>query len=753
MDKLKYIKIENEDGSLSDNIPLGVDAENVDVTSADNSQNLADYISVNDGKINSINSQINDLQDSDTSLSNQIKSLSSGSPKGSYATVNALKSANPETGVYVVTENGHIYSWTKDAESAVDLGIYQATGVNTDTTLKIQGEPADSYATGKAIKNINNNINFDKLNLSNSLFYQVFENSQLTDFSRNGLNLTKNINELGELEIVLNGQLNGYFSHMMSSHIKNFTTLLKNMGVKNLVLEFKSNYVFVDFIPRLKIDTYVNSIQKNKYMYLNEKLFIDLTNTEFINSLVFYTDNTVSPQLNGAKINLSLKADLTNLIDFSLKNSFVEQLKPGSLENLSINGCCVLSSSTSAIIEKNTDAIYQRYTHKFTIKEIGLYNINIQSNGLVTIFNEDYSKYHSIDNTSILYMEPGTYYVGFYSSNFENNLKYSISITKNNNVLFFDDFENFKSNIWKKENRNGYNSTESQKYYPENIAVNNSNLIITAQKLNNIWKSGSIISGGGIEINNNILIEAKIKFDKLFNGMWPAFWLSGCRYTPLFPVDLWPEHGEIDIIEVYQHANNNFITSNVWKSNQQQLLNNYKNFQLDNNYHIFAVKITDNSIAFYIDGKLYNLINIDDTIADNYSPYTDNNNSLCLHFNFAIETQYDDNNDIEANMLVDWIKITAINNQKKSLGFDFNINTPITVGNYSNIIANIDKSAQLKQLKFFSLNENIAKIGWDTEQNIPDLSPCKIYGISKGNVQIMGIDSNNNIIVKNFTVT
>lgn len=34
MDKLKYVKIENEDGSLSDNIPLGVDAENVDVTSA-----------------------------------------------------------------------------------------------------------------------------------------------------------------------------------------------------------------------------------------------------------------------------------------------------------------------------------------------------------------------------------------------------------------------------------------------------------------------------------------------------------------------------------------------------------------------------------------------------------------------------------------------------------------------------------------------------------------------------------------------
>ena len=126
MDKLKYVKIENEDGSLSDNIPLGVDAENVDVTSAGGSQNLADYISVNDGKINSINSQIDDLQDNNTSLSNQIKSLSSGSPKGSYTTVSELKTANPDTGVYIIQEDGHIYSWIKDSSKAVDLGIYQA---------------------------------------------------------------------------------------------------------------------------------------------------------------------------------------------------------------------------------------------------------------------------------------------------------------------------------------------------------------------------------------------------------------------------------------------------------------------------------------------------------------------------------------------------------------------------------------------------------------------------------------------------
>ena len=30
MDKIKYVKIENEDGSLSDNIPIGAEAVNIE---------------------------------------------------------------------------------------------------------------------------------------------------------------------------------------------------------------------------------------------------------------------------------------------------------------------------------------------------------------------------------------------------------------------------------------------------------------------------------------------------------------------------------------------------------------------------------------------------------------------------------------------------------------------------------------------------------------------------------------------------
>ena len=77
----------------------------------------------------SVKANRTELETTKSNLQNQIDSLASGSPKGNYATVDALVTANPETGVYVVTENGHIYSWTKDAGSAIDLGVYQATEI------------------------------------------------------------------------------------------------------------------------------------------------------------------------------------------------------------------------------------------------------------------------------------------------------------------------------------------------------------------------------------------------------------------------------------------------------------------------------------------------------------------------------------------------------------------------------------------------------------------------------------------------
>ena len=65
-----------------------------------------------------------------------VNSLASGSPKGTYTDSAALKAANPDTGVYIATGNGHIYSWTKNQTGEpIDLGVYQSTGISENNPV------------------------------------------------------------------------------------------------------------------------------------------------------------------------------------------------------------------------------------------------------------------------------------------------------------------------------------------------------------------------------------------------------------------------------------------------------------------------------------------------------------------------------------------------------------------------------------------------------------------------------------------
>ena len=131
MDKLKYVKLENPDGSYSESIPLSVSAGHVDITSGTGASNLANYISINDANVSNLKIQTLNLDSKINNNTSAISSLASGSPKGTYATTAALVNANPETGVYIITNNGHIYSWTKNDSTPIDLGVYQAASFET----------------------------------------------------------------------------------------------------------------------------------------------------------------------------------------------------------------------------------------------------------------------------------------------------------------------------------------------------------------------------------------------------------------------------------------------------------------------------------------------------------------------------------------------------------------------------------------------------------------------------------------------
>lgn len=168
MDKLKYIKIERVDGSLSDSIPLTADAVNVTMANGNSAED-------------EINSKINEneLNNVKNNLQNQISGLASGSPKGVYETVEMLKTTNPDTGVYIVSGNGHIYSWTKNQSGdPVDLGVYQAAE-DSETVELISKNSFDNIESINLL-NFESNIN-DKGLRDNGSVTDVAD-SFVTDF-------------------------------------------------------------------------------------------------------------------------------------------------------------------------------------------------------------------------------------------------------------------------------------------------------------------------------------------------------------------------------------------------------------------------------------------------------------------------------------------------------------------------------------------------------------------------------------------
>ena len=128
--KIKQLKIINQDES-TEIADIGANAENVDYNDTNVKLKLDELSNNVDTNTTNISNEITTRANSVASLQSQIRGLASGSPKGTYATVAALTSANPDTGVYIVTANGHIYSWVKNGSSAIDLGVYQAASFET----------------------------------------------------------------------------------------------------------------------------------------------------------------------------------------------------------------------------------------------------------------------------------------------------------------------------------------------------------------------------------------------------------------------------------------------------------------------------------------------------------------------------------------------------------------------------------------------------------------------------------------------
>ena len=164
-------------------------------------------------------------------------------------------------------------------------------------------------------------------------------------------------------------------------------------------------------------------------------------------------------------------------------------------------------------------------------------------------------------------------------------------------------------------NGDGGGNQELQYYRRQNVQVRDGNLVITARRENyngRAFTSGRVNTREKVAIKHGTL-QARIKFPKTANGLWPAYWMMGNDYGKVG----WPRCGEMDIVEL-GHANGikngtqdrYFMgtlhygpsASNTDHQQQSQDITVASDKAIcDGNYHVLTVEWDDNNIHMYYD--------------------------------------------------------------------------------------------------------------------------------------------------------
>ena len=165
----------------------------------------------------------------------------------------------------------------------------------------------------------------------------------------------------------------------------------------------------------------------------------------------------------------------------------------------------------------------------------------------------------------------------------------------------------------------GWGNQELQEYTdnPENARVENGNLVIAArQKLAGSTPVG--FTSARLRTEDKMMfrygtIEARIKVPDLENGLWPAFWTLGSDFSQVG----WPQCGELDIMEmgwrdaVSDGLVNRWVgTAAHWEFQGGSALfgRTYapgltEPVDLNDDYHLFSMNWTPDTIVTFLDGK------------------------------------------------------------------------------------------------------------------------------------------------------
>jgi len=158
---------------------------------------------------------------------------------------------------------------------------------------------------------------------------------------------------------------------------------------------------------------------------------------------------------------------------------------------------------------------------------------------------------------------------------------------------------------------NGWGNNELQYYTsrPENVTVQNGNLVITARKESfqgSAYTSARLLTKGKFEQAYG-RFEARMQLP-WGQGIWPAFWMLGADID----TNPWPGAGEIDIME-FRGQNPTIMLGTVHGpgyAGGQSISKSYelKNDRFDTGFHVFGIEWGPEYINFYVDDVLYNQI-------------------------------------------------------------------------------------------------------------------------------------------------
>ena len=147
---------------------------------------------------------------------------------------------------------------------------------------------------------------------------------------------------------------------------------------------------------------------------------------------------------------------------------------------------------------------------------------------------------------------------------------------------------------------NGWGNNELQYYTsrPENLTIQNGNLLIIAKKES---YQGSEYTSARIKTQAKQSwkygkMEARIKLP-VGQGLWPAFWMLGENITSVS----WPNCGEIDIMEHINSDNKIFGTMH-WNANGHAYYGGDVIVNDITQFHIYSIEWDSTGIKWFVDG-------------------------------------------------------------------------------------------------------------------------------------------------------